>query len=357
MALPLQKSLFACGRFIFTIFSLVTVWNITTSAVFSQTWAENMFEIREHNFGNVSRYAKAEYQFKVYNPYVEDVHISSVSASCTCTSVYIQTPTIKTYETGTILAHFNTDRFTGTRGATITVVIDRPFYAVVQLHVKGVIRSDIQFQPGEVNFGNVSAGDTPEKEVKFSYYGRSSWKVTEIKSTNPAIKGELTETERNYGQVKYQLKVKIAPDAPVGYINDRIILVTNEGRNAEIPFMVQGSVRQGVTASPDSLVFGNLDPGEEITKKVIIRSEKPFALKEVFCDNKQYQFELLTKNSDTISAKNLYIVAVKFKAPDSGSPQDFTDTIKITTDAQQKPLEITTRAKINAEFEMKNAEL
>ena len=51
--------------------------------------------------------------------------------------------TLKTYEKGAIIAHFNTDTFSGQRGATLTVTIDKPFYAQVQLHVSGFIRTDV----------------------------------------------------------------------------------------------------------------------------------------------------------------------------------------------------------------------
>ncbi|MDR1384399.1 MAG: DUF1573 domain-containing protein [Planctomycetaceae bacterium] len=332
---------------IFLVVSTITILVLTDSTVFPQQWANEMFEVRDHNFGNVSRYAKAEYEFKIYNPYVEDVHISSVTASCACTSVYIKNPILKTYETGTILAHFNTDRFTGSREATITVAIDRPFYAIVQLHVKGVIRSDIRFQPSEVNFGNVNVGESPETKVTFSYTGNSHWKVTKISSSNPAVWGELTETERKHGRINYQLKVKLTPDASAGYINDRIILVTNEYPPSEIPFVVQGHVRQGVTVRPTSLVLGHIEPGKEVTQKFVVRAEQPFTLKEVSCDNQRYQFELLSSSNNTIS-KNIYIVAVTFKATETENAQNFHDTIKITTDAQATPLEISSYAKVSA---------
>ena len=50
---------------------------------------------------------------------------------------------MKTYEKGAIVATFNTNSFHGQRGATLTVIIDKPFYAEVQLHVRGYIRSDV----------------------------------------------------------------------------------------------------------------------------------------------------------------------------------------------------------------------
>ena len=47
-------------------------------------------------------------------------------------------PSLKTYEEGSIHATFNTPSFLGQRGATLTVMFDKPFYAQVQLHVKGL---------------------------------------------------------------------------------------------------------------------------------------------------------------------------------------------------------------------------
>lgn len=321
------------------------------SDVFAQKWAEDMFKIREYNFGNVSRNAKAEYEFEVNNPYVEDIHIRSVSSSCSCTSVSVDKATIKTYETAKVKAHYNTDQFLGPKGATLTVVIDKPFYATVQLHVKGNIRSDIVFQPGEVNFGSVAAGEAVEKTVNFSYQGRSNWQVRELKSTNPHIEAELVEVSRNYGQVKYSLKIKLLPDAQAGYINDRIILVPNEGINTEIPFMVQGYVRPGITVSPSTLSVGNLKPGEKVAKKIILRADGPFEIKEISCDNAQYSFDYTGTQNAAVSEKNIYIVTVTYEAPECDAEEMFHDTINISTSIQEKPLELPSHARVLGEQE------
>jgi Protein of unknown function (DUF1573). len=313
---------------------------------FAQKWAEDMFKIREYSFGSVSRNAKAEYDFVIYNPYIEDVHIRSVSSSCSCTTVSIDNATLKTYETAKVKAHYNTDKFVGSKSATITVVIDKPFYATVQLHVNGNIRSDILFQPGELNFGSVASGEAVEKNVDFSYLGRSNWQVREIKSSNPHVSAELTETSRNYGQVKYRLKIKLSPDAPAGYINDRIILVASEGYGTEIPFMVQGYVRSGITVSPSTLFVGNLEPGEKVVKRVVLRAENPFTIKEISCTNDKYSFDFAKLENETVAAKNIHIVSITFEAPESDSDKVFTDTIDIKTNIQEKSLVLPTSARV-----------
>ena len=75
-----------------------------------------------------------------------------------------KTPSLKTYEKGAIVATLNTPSFLGQRGATITVVLDKPFYAEVQLHVSGYIRSDVVFEPGSVQLGDLEQGTATQAE-------------------------------------------------------------------------------------------------------------------------------------------------------------------------------------------------
>jgi len=341
----------------FLTVQFVIIFLIYVPNLFAQKWAEEMFKVKNYSFGNVSKNAKAEYDFVIYNPYLEDIHIRSVSSSCSCTSVSVDKATIKTYETAKVKAQFNTDRFLGERSATLTVVIDQPYYATVQLQVKGNIRTNINFQPGEVNFGSVFAGNGSEKEVIFTYQGRNNWQVTELKSTNQNVAAELAEISRNAGQVKYRLKVKLSPNASDGYFNDRIILISNEGYNSEIPIMVQGVVKQGITVNPSKLFVGNLVPGQEVTKRIVLRAESPFAIKEITCPNDQYSFTFQRARTNTQSS-TIQIVTVSYKAPESVVRQQFTDTIRIMTDAQPTALELQTYAKVLADDdEVNNSEL
>ena len=124
----------------------------------AQEWANKMFETRSHDFGSVARYAKVQYEFIYTNTFLEDVHIADAQPSCHCTDVQIKNPLVKTYEKGSIVATFNTNAFLGVHAATITVNIDRPFPAIVQLQVNGVIRDDVSVSPAEVVLGDVDLG-------------------------------------------------------------------------------------------------------------------------------------------------------------------------------------------------------
>src|SRR5688572_6542372 len=122
-----------------------------------------MFKTTAHDFGAVARGAKTEFRFPFKNIYVEDLHVLRVSSSCGCTSPEVTNRDLKTYQTGYVVATFNTNAFVGYKSATVTVVFDKPFYAEVQLQVSGNIRGDIIVQPNFVDLGPIPQGQPAER--------------------------------------------------------------------------------------------------------------------------------------------------------------------------------------------------
>ena len=107
-----------------------------TRWVQAQDWADKMFPVKFHDFGTARQFQDLEFRFPVQNQYVEDVEIKRVSSSCLCTTVFPTKTTLKTGETGYIVARVNSSRFLGEKGAKITVEIAKPFPAVVELFDK-----------------------------------------------------------------------------------------------------------------------------------------------------------------------------------------------------------------------------
>jgi hypothetical protein len=312
------------------------------SPCFGQEWARKMFKISQHDFGSVASGAKAEYEFEFENLYLEDIHVSFAYASCGCTSVKVLNPTIKTYEKGKILAHFNTDTFRGQRGATLTVVIDQPFYAEVQLHVKGYIRGDVVVNPGSVQLGSLDQGTSVDKVVAVSYAGRNNWQIVDVKSSNPNITAKVVETGRNYGQVSYNVQVHLDKNVSAGYLSDQLVLVTNDAAASQIPVLVEGLVQAGVTVSPTALFMGVVQPGEKVTKQLVVKSKKPFRILGITCDDPSFQFD--TSKAD--AAKELHLIPVTFSAgADAGK---VVKTIKIKTDQGEMTPELVASAVVAA---------
>ena len=213
---------------------------LVASPCFGQEWARKMFKSYEHDFGKVAKDAKSEYKFVFENLYLEDIHIATAYPSCGCTSVRIENPLVKTYETGAIVAHFNTDTFQGPHGATITVTIDKPYYAEVQLQVKGDIRIDTVVEPGSVQFPSIDQGIAYDQKVNVSHSGQNDWQILKVNSSNPHISAKAVETGRSYGQVSYQLVVRVDANTPAGYLDDHLMLVTNDAARRRCPCSWKG---------------------------------------------------------------------------------------------------------------------
>ena len=192
--------------------SLLVGWLLLatmTPVASAQSWARKMFKTTSHDFGTVAKGSKSEFDFEFQNIFEEDIHVAGVRSSCGCTEPHVTKQTLKTWEKSSIHAVLNTRTFIGARSATLTVIIDQPFYAEVQLSVRGYIRSDVLFTPGSVAFGEVEQGRGAERTVSVSYAGRSDWAIVDVRSANPSFEVELTDGPRNFGRVTYTMLVRI----------------------------------------------------------------------------------------------------------------------------------------------------
>jgi hypothetical protein len=271
-----------------------------------------MFEDTKHEFGTLARGSKAEWKFTLENVYKEDVHIAGVRSSCGCSTADVIQPTLKTWEKGVVLVKFNTRSFLGYKDATITVVFDKPYAAEVQLTVSGYVRSDVVLDPGVLDFGELDLGASSDKKLTISYAGREDWKITDVRSASARFEASLSETRRGNGRVGYELTVHLRDDTSAGDINEQLVLVTNDQKRTNIPFMVTGRVLPPVTVNPAALSMGVVQPGRKVTKQLVVRAKKPFRITAVHCQDESFAFRVDEK------LKPLHLIPVTFTADEAG---------------------------------------
>ncbi len=279
--------------------SLLTLPPSISSVTHAQDWSAAAFPVKTHDFGTVAVSAKTEFQFPIFNTFSQDMHIARVNASCGCTTAIVNTPLIAPGETGSITARFNTGTFKGKRGATLTVVIDKPFYSEVRLRVDGYIRQDMVFHPGSIDFGKVNQGDATAKSSKILYAGRSDWQIVDVRSNQAWLLPELKEVSRNGGQATYELNVTVKENAPTGFFQDEVIVVTNDRQMPRVPLVVSGTVESALSIAPQSIALGGLKPGEEITKRLVVRGQSPFTIESITCEGWNVGFEPSTELKTT----------------------------------------------------------
>ena len=297
-------------------------------SIVGQEWAKKMFSTLEHPFGTVARNSNQQFRFEITNLYEEDVHIASVRASCGCTLASIEKPTLKSFEKGAILTTYNTKNFVGSRGATVTVTIDKPYFAEVQLQVSGFIRSDVVISPNSLEFGEFQVGSRPRQEFRIRYAGRTDWMITDVRSKQSYYQVEIIERAQLTTGVEYLLAVQLKENIPVGYLKDYLIIVTNDPQNRQIQLPLTGKVAAPVTLSPAALLLGIIQSGDELNNRMVLKSDKPFTITNIACDHPAVSFGEVTE------AKKLHLIPVTLVA--GTTPEKIQATITVTVNTGQE---------------------
>ncbi|MEE8451823.1 MAG: DUF1573 domain-containing protein [Thermoguttaceae bacterium] len=347
--------------------SLAVVLVLTTIVVpcFGQRWAEDMLDHRSHDFGMVARGAKIEHRFTLENIYEEDARIVSARSSCGCTTPKFSTKILKTWDKTEIVAVLDTRNFLGQKDSTITIRLDLPFPAEVQLHVHAYIRRNVVIQPEAVAFGTVTQGTAARQTVKVSYAGRDDWAIERVTTDNPSLKARVVKTRSGGGFVDYDLIVDLAEDAPVGYIREHLILVTNDAqpRASRVPVTVEGvviasavspgaatedSVVPTITVRPSTLLLGVIGPGESATRPLVVQGSKPFKVVSATCEDERFACATSEKSSVR------HLLPVTFTADEQTGT--IHGKILIKTDPAAKPVEAAVQVRVMPEEKATAAE-
>ena len=160
--------------------------------------------------------------------------------------------------------------------------------------------------------------------MRVTYAGRSDWKITDVRGASDALEVELTQTQRYSGRVAYDLLVRLKDSAAAGYFNEQLVLVTNDEQNPRIPIHVDGRIVPQISVAPESLLFGDVTHGEQVSKKIMVRGKKPFKIVSIKCDDDSFEFKTDDQSSDR------HIVEVVFNA--KKDPGKVKETIHIATD-------------------------
>jgi hypothetical protein len=138
--------------------------------------------------------------------------------------------------------------------------------------------------------------------------------------------------------VACDVRVVLAADAPVGYIRDHVMLVTNDYSGNRIPVQVDGRVSPSLVASPSSMFLGAVSPGQSVTRPLVVRSKKPFRVLAVASEHDSVAADL-SQSGD--KAKPIHVIPVTFTASDQ--PGTVVEVIRIQTD-QDESTEVTAHA-------------
>ena len=294
---------------------LAATFSIATrlSAQDANDWATKMFDSLSHDFGVVAKGTQVSHRFKLTNGSEQSVHIASVTASCGCTTPICAQTLLKSHESTYVEVSMDTNRFQRQKLSTVSVTFDLPQPNVVTLSVQVYIRPDIVLSADSIDFGAVAEGLAEERRLSITYTGRPDWKLTGVRTQNRHLTARLAETARIASQVRYDLLVRLAADAPLGMIREQLILLTDEKNCPEIPIPIEASVEPDLTLTPSIVQLGTLVRGSQTTKTIVIRGRQPFAIQRIECAFGPRSFKSPALDNST---KLVHVLSVTFIAPE-----------------------------------------
>ncbi len=93
---------------------------------------------------------------------------------------------------------------------------------------------------------------------------------------------------------------------------------------------MQGVVQSDIVVAPTTLFLGVLQPGETVTKQLVIKGKKPFRIVLVNSDGDGFKFD----TSKETEPKQVHLIPVTFVAGDE--PGKISTSIRIETDQGPK---------------------
>ena len=323
-----------CMSFSLGLLALSLVAGTASSEDQNKSWANKMFAQPKFDFGPVAQHSDCQGYLEFTNTFEPDMEVVKVSTSCKCISASTETKILKPHEKGKVKLVLDTSRFQGQRHVTLTVQFRYEGSKTVSAIIpcEAFIRTDVWMQPGFANLGALTAGVGGEQKVKVTRTGNDQWQIREVKSRNPGVTTELKELTRGNGRVEYEILVKIAPAAPIGNIQESLVLVTNDSSNANVAMRVEGRIEADIQVTPDVLAFGHLKPGKETKFTVVVRSKKPVRIERVDCADHADSIQVAIPSEE----KTVHMLSLVVTPPDVMG--EFHETFTVTIAGRPHPL-------------------
>jgi hypothetical protein len=163
---------------------------------------------------------------------------------------------------------------------------------------------------GVADFGEVDQGARSEREILVNHAGSDDWRIVNASCPNPHLSVAAMEVSRGGGQVSYRVTVRLDPKAPPGGFAEHVVLETNDLQGKQVTLPVAGTVEPAISLSPSPLFMGLIEPGQKVTRQLVVRGRRPFQVSAITCDGVGFTLS----DEDRAASKQVQLISVTFQA-------------------------------------------
>jgi Protein of unknown function (DUF1573) len=302
-------------------------------------WTDALFAQNQHDFGTVPRGVKVKHSFLMVNRLSEPVTILNLRPSCGCTSGRASMSMVPPGQTAVIEAEMDTRNFVGKKSTLlyVSLVTASGQEGEARLEIISHILSDIVMNPGSIDFGVVTRGQSSTQVLTIDRINAPGWKFVQMVSASRVINAQLAQTARTDTSASYALTVSLKPDAPAGLVRDEIRLISNDAETASIPLTVTAWIRGDLTAAPSVLSLGQIHSAAGAEGRFIVRSSRPFTIRSI-----EGAGDGFSTSPPDAKLQSTHVVTVAYKPEDGTTRGDIRRIFRVQTDLPgEPPLDLT----------------
>jgi|GEM_PF-1628965 len=255
-----------------------------------QGWASKFFTNGlTHNFGNVAHGAVLTHKFTIKNIYEVPFVVADAKVSCGCVTPIKPKGEIQKNGSAEFDIEMDTRRITPGTVKTVTIFVtmmsvaqkpgDKIYSSMAYLSVTCIPQGNISCNPDRVNFGIVTAGQSPTASITVSHRTNRQWSLDVGKNDLPFdVTIQRGAPVRGFASI-YQINVTLRKNAPAGEFKHELQLQTTDPATPVLPITVEGIIQAALTATPNNINFGNVKVNEGVSRAIIVRGNgKPFRI-------------------------------------------------------------------------------
>ena len=283
------------------------------------------FDERVYDFGMVEPEDKPQHYFTFKNTGQVDLVISKVKSSCGCTAALLSEERIPPGELGRIEVKFDPRGRRGKQKKTVSVHSNAENESVIQLTIQGVVKAVVVVVPSQVFFGSVNNQEVYKKRIRVLGAGDGRLKITHVEISSPFLSGEISPPQ--LGEIiTYEVKLFLHSGAPVGKLEETLIIHTNNEARPHFNVSIEGNVLGPISVYPEQLFLGFINAGEVIQRDILLTKAGPADM-EVLEVNHQSLF-ISTEIAPVESGRK---VRIRVKLSENVPTGAFRDIVEIHT--------------------------
>ena len=244
------------------------------------------FDEYTYDFGEVEQGGKIEHIFKFKNVGNEELVITGTKAFCSCTATIISDTNILPKGEGEIKVTVDTRGNKGFQNQNVYVYFNDPVTPSVQLQIQGIIKTELSLSLRRINLKNFKKGETiATRKIYITKAGAVGLNILKVESSSNYLSTKIDEIpQTRYKNLKqFEIEIAIAPNIPLGKLDEKLTIYTNDEKYPKIEVPVFGNIKGDIEFDPPTFFFGIVKQGEIRESKITVftTSNAPLKIEKI----------------------------------------------------------------------------